>query len=527
MSRKVYRYGCLPPTHGANLVAAQLRAAHDYQGDLVTIERLRRAAIRLVDACPEVAAAEDALKAATKSDRKAAESALREARKAQRSTRWARAMLGLIKRWDRRVRKELYAWTPTFWGTKLDVGARHEQARKAPLYGDDAIEPSDPKRRHWNAPPDNGTRVGRLPEVEDGQVGIQIQGGMATEDAASGTMARLEILPLPPGATSKRAQQRQHGLLSIRVGSDGRAPVWATWPILYHRPIPHTASWKWVRVSVRHVGRHARWSAEITVDDAAPRPRDLDRNLTGTLFVEWAWEAVDGGGLRVARWTDDRGGAGEVVLPARIAKGIRIPDGHRAVRDIVFNELRPKLQAELQRAKTVPGWLREAGATLHLWRSPVRLHALHRRWAAEPTIAPAAYTLLDGWVRTDRHLWDYEAGVRRGTLAQRRRSTRHRARLVDVLPDRGAERSGSLARGVVRPGQRSSTDGGLFRAAALLPQRLRSRRTRRAVSSREAGEARTLPRRDVRGRGRGARVRVRMRWVLSADSGAVVRAGAR
>ena len=43
MTLRVYRYGCLPPIEGVDVVRAQLRAAHDYRNDLVAIERGRRA----------------------------------------------------------------------------------------------------------------------------------------------------------------------------------------------------------------------------------------------------------------------------------------------------------------------------------------------------------------------------------------------------------------------------------------------------------------------------------------------------
>ena len=48
MPRRVYQFGLLPPTDGADQVRAQLRAAHEYRNDLVAIERGRRTALRAV-----------------------------------------------------------------------------------------------------------------------------------------------------------------------------------------------------------------------------------------------------------------------------------------------------------------------------------------------------------------------------------------------------------------------------------------------------------------------------------------------
>jgi hypothetical protein len=45
---RVYKYGCLAPTAGADMVRAQLRAAHEYRNDLIAIERGRRWAMRQI-----------------------------------------------------------------------------------------------------------------------------------------------------------------------------------------------------------------------------------------------------------------------------------------------------------------------------------------------------------------------------------------------------------------------------------------------------------------------------------------------
>jgi hypothetical protein len=422
--RRVYRYGCLPPTEGIDLVRAQLRAAHNYRNDLVAIERGRRWALRQVDDTDEVREATELVKAATKNTRKAALASLRDVRRKARGV--ATDELARIKDLDESIRRDARSLTTCYWGSYLSIEAAHQQARQAPLYEPDGITPSDPKFVRWRGERDTGTEVGRLPASGQGQIGVQLQKGLKTPDALAGTdtRVRLEILPLPPLVTSRRMQSRRHAVLSLRVGSEGRDPIWARIPLLYHRAIPDQASWKWVRLSLRHEGRHERWSCEITVDDPATPARDLDRDLDGAIAVEWEWLPLEDGSIRVARWADDRGRTGEELLPARVAIGIRKTDGHRAVRDTVANDLRSVLQRAIQqvRAETreLPKWLVEAASTMHLWKSLSRLHALHRRWHSEaPTVATGALLLLDTWVRRDRHLWDYESGMRSQTLHQR------------------------------------------------------------------------------------------------------------
>lgn len=419
--RRVYQYGLLPPTENGGLVREQIRAAHDYANDLTAIERGRRWALRQVDDTPAVEEAVELLKAATKSGRAVAVAALWRARKDARDA--AEDELARIKELDESIRRDARALTMAHWGTYLGVEAAHMQARQAPLYGDDLVTPSDPRFVRWTGVRPAGSRVGMLPESGEGQIGVQLQKGAPTSDVlrCDDTRVRLEMVPLPPSA-SRRMTQRRHAVLWLRVGSEGRAPVWAKFPLLYHRAVPDAAVWKWVRVSLRHEGRRERWSAEITVDDPSPRPRDQDRELSGVVAVEWEWSPTDEG-IRVARWCDSRGGKGEWILPKRISDGIRAPDGHRAVRDGNLNVARPGIVGALRapEEKSLPAWLAVELSTMHLWVSPQRWHRLHRRWHEEaPRVAPVALAMLDEWVRRDRHLWDYESGMRSQCIGQRR-----------------------------------------------------------------------------------------------------------
>ena len=403
MARKVYQFGLRPPTIGAADVRAQLKAAQDYRNDLIAIERGRRSALRAVDDTDEVRAAIAALATAPKAERKVAVTALRLARKAAREA--AAEELARISALDEQIRRDARALTTCYWGSYLDVEAANQQARAAPLYGDDAVTPNDPHFVRWHG---------------EGHVGVQLQGGLSTGDALVGNDTRARLVLTPPRDPSR--PWPRYGTLSLRVGSDGRDPVWAEWPIKIHRAVPDSASWKWVRASLRREGTRERWTVEITVDDSAASPRSLDDHLVGTVAVQWEWSAVADGAIRVARWMDDHGESGEVVLPASIATGLRKPDGIRGVRDDLANKLRTNLAKAIQESgDPLPVWLADAGDTLPHWKSIDRLHALVKRWRAERCdAARVAYDLLDAWWIRDCHLYDYEAGARREALGERR-----------------------------------------------------------------------------------------------------------
>jgi len=463
MTTLVYQFHLDPPVSGERAARQQMLAAHRYANDLIAIERGRRDALRAVHDTPAVREAEVLLKAATRSTRKAAVKALWAARReaeriasevdetlpevaaakaaldalpkdaparvrsvARQTLRAARAEAGdalaRIQIFDEALRRGARALTTAHWGTYLSIEASADQARKAPLYADDALTPASPRFRF-------GARRGYLDESDArsvwwcarSQVGMHVQGRVCRTSgvfAGRDAWVRLEDAePISHDHNTRRA------ILALRLDVD----TWVRWPIRMHREIPDAARWSWVRVSCRpQQGARGKelWSVEITVDDTAPRPRELAADtLRGAVAVELLWSPLDDGTMRVARWLDSEGKRGEIVLPRELVRGLgEIPSGIRSVRDQLLNDLRPKLTRALRECtETMPTWLREAGATLHLWKSPSRFVDLARRWrASKCDAARAAYELLDAWELRDTHLDDYENGTRARSLRRRR-----------------------------------------------------------------------------------------------------------
>jgi hypothetical protein len=437
---RVYQFGCKGPVEGESVQRAQVRAAHDYRNDLVAVERGRRHALRAILDTPEVRDAEASLKAATKSTRKAALTALSKIRREtldaarcagghweapvewnegdgrRRQLRYAYSPLyetGRIALLDKSIRGDARHLTETFWGSYLTIEASSDQVRRMPLYEGGGLEPSDPKFVRAEE-----TRIGS--GVYVGQIGIQIQGGLATRDVLAGTDPRVRLAP------DRFADRKQTGhpwrVLWLRVGSEGRDPVWAKFPVRMHRQVPDAARWKWVRVSCRREATHAVWSCEITVDDPAPAARSLDRSLEGAVALEVEWTPV-AGTIRVGTWRDHEGRTGEVMLSEREIKGICKSADIRAVRDLIRNDMAPKLA----RAMTgpLPPELAKAKATMHLWLSLDRFHRLYESWSAKhATCCPKALAMLAEWVHRDRHLWQYADGSRGQALRRRREQYR-------------------------------------------------------------------------------------------------------
>lgn len=481
MAIRVYRYRLRPPTDGQDLVREQIRAENRYRNDLCSIERGRRAALRALEDTPDVRMAIDRLRSATRSTRKEASKSLSAARRqarerasdcpmtdrshrahavlaalalisitsgkrppklvyaeAKRESRRARAEAGdrlaAIALLDEEIRGNLYKHSPLAWGSKLTAHAAYDQFRRSDFYDDDGITARDPHYRPFGA-------MRRWPEhtwgFGDGQLSVHIQNRiLTTQSAQSREDSWVQIVD---------------GVLSLRIGSDGRRPIWARWPIARSRDgVPSTgarAGWHrgrmgrdlrdlpqgqitWVRVRCSHSGplgegrdRGEMWECSITVDETAPTNRITVpppvRRLAA-LAVEVTWDKP-GDELVVARWRDSLGSAGIIALHPRLVGGLERASNIRSVRDTE----RQRAQGDVQRLisdsrDSKPAWLLQAAATLHLWRSAGRLHDLARRWRGERCdAAREAYDRLQEWEARDAHLWSYEDGARSGALRRR------------------------------------------------------------------------------------------------------------
>jgi len=396
----VYRFGCCGgPLDDLDLVMAQMRLAHDYANDHTAIERGRRAALHAVDDTPEAREAAELVRAATKSTRKAAVTALRQARRAARAA--APDELARIAALDEAIRRDARALTQTYWGNYLTVEASAQQQRAMPLYEDDAVTPALPRFRRW---------------VEEGQVSVQLQRGVATSAVRTGQDTRVR-LDRGDRKVHKSGRVTEYADLWIRIGSSGTAgrdPVWTRVRAILHRQIPDAAQWKWVRLSRRREGRSYAWSVEITVNVERPA-RTLDTSIVGVLAVEPAWyERASDGAFVCATTRDDKGVTSDVVLPTRVVGAMRKAADIRAVRDTLSNAAREDVRRLLVESRdSLPVWLIDACQTMHLWKSPERMYRLARRWRDERCdAARESYDRVQAWEMRDDHLWRYEADSR-------------------------------------------------------------------------------------------------------------------
>lgn len=496
MSMSVWSAGLRAPSAGAEVVREQMHRAHRYRNALTEIERDRRRAVRAViyeQAPPELRAQLDEIdqleawvddawtdvRRARGRDGDAAERDTRadqarnltaELARVRRASAPLRTLLmpslsvALEEIRDRaraRVRGARAA-SGVYWGTYLLVEAAAQTA---------ARQRSDP---HWSS------------WTGDGAIAVQLQPPLATALVLAGTGTRLRIergdarpawqpdracdqrraargLPPRPGPQAPASDRDR--VLRIRVGSEGRSPVWASFPMVYDRELPLHAVARWAKVLRRRVGSHDRWQLQITLE-LPERPQAAPRSGRIGLDVGWRRSAGDvrvavlategrdltlpatatadlRAALRPLASETDAPVATEVVLPPAILRGLRGVRATRARRDVEFEATRDALIADLTRLAApgerglagitaLPAWLREAiagrGEQSHIarWRSTRRLARVALEWrrrmveeSEEYRRLRPAYDALERWRAHDRHLLDYESEQRAQSMGRR------------------------------------------------------------------------------------------------------------
>ena len=454
----VYRYGLHAPHEGADIVHEQMRLAHRFYNTLVAIERGRRAAVRAVESeaadLPAVirafAAADEveanayrAIKRHRAETRKRDESerlkvTLAEAkaikREASLAVRAARAAIktGInvqtardrIGELAKLLANNAYDHSGCYWGQRaLVMESAADSFADTPMYTSDWT-PNEPrfKRYIYNA----------------GAVGLQIMGGISVSALHGCEDSRVRLrAPDARAWSGARSERRAYGStaeLWLRVGSDGRAPVWAKWACDMPRALPSDAKIVWVSVHQRDMGPHCRWSVSITIETAGAALREPTAG--GSVAVDIGWRVM-GDRLRGAGWQDSRGARGELSLDAATLAALHEPEMIRSERDERFELARNAFARWLDAAgEYAPPWLRESARNVRQWHSPARLSALCRKMEnAEGDLNAAQAAMLRDlacWERRDRHLWACETRRRERALARRREIYRvFAARLAD------------------------------------------------------------------------------------------------
>jgi hypothetical protein len=429
----MFAYAALPPIENADLVEEQLRRAVVYRNNLVENERRRREQVQevrrqlfpdlaemertLQQLDEEIAVLRTAMKATNAQRRRRVQpseqvTALAELRLRQRTLRDAcraerdrtKEDPALLASWqviEENAQAEVRRLRGTCglaWGTYLVVEASVPHAGDPPRF-----------QRY------DGT--GRL------AVQIQATKPLTTDSVRGDRDQRLQVTELPRKTDAIRhvadGQRAGHKLLyrwgasdvavRFRVGSDeNRRPIWATFPVILHRPLPPGADVKWVYFIRRKMATSYRWQVVFVLSQdewLAKQPA----GVTGAAGLDVGWRKVEDG-LRVAVWQGTDGRQGEIVIPQYRLDRWREVTEIQSARDLDFNAAKQTLQYHLRStANVLPEWMREQAATLAQWRSPARLAGYVLRWRDERHAGDeVVFASLNDWRKRDKQAYQHQ-----------------------------------------------------------------------------------------------------------------------
>jgi hypothetical protein len=410
---RIYNYGVRLTREAEAQAVRILRQAHDYQRDRIIIENARRAAYREARSklVPEYAEAEEAAMAASerlqavqrtiKSEKAAARSgrtdddlaAEAKALRAESAAAWARVkeiraltdntdamraeseriaaladgdIVGEKSRGDKveKVRsgglvKSCYEGSPLYWTTKGMVS----NALKA------AFRDNPGRLDAWRPFTAEG-RIGGQPGTDSSLTTGTVFG--------SHPYLRLERLP-SESWDSCSARRRAYSAGKIRIGSDGRAPLWLEFSALLHRPLPESGTIKLAWLLARKQGGRIRWSLQLTIEsEAFERPARRGHKTA----VAVGFKALPEGGAQVACAMDVAGSVDYLTIPAELIRRLEHADALQSAGDIAF-EAAKAVAKTFRSSAAAPAWFAEATETISHWRNKVKLVRVARRLASE------------------------------------------------------------------------------------------------------------------------------------------------
>lgn len=420
----VYEYGCLPPVRGREQAIEQMFRRRRLWNALVEVERKHRAEVTGLlhdDSSDEkvkgLMAHLESLRLLISARRQSARKRSVEvtdlkdeiaATKADLSSLIARA------KQDRRLRaveqkenlaalelvrrlavKQARAESGLYWCNYDDVISAYETARRRTLKDGREL-----RFQRWDG---------------SGKVTVRFQTGLAVGEAFQADR-RLQIKPVDPLAWSspKRSVRRKLARSSVmlRVGSDGREPVWLELPVVLHRPLPGNGTVRSASVVLEKVGRQERWRLLVTVELPSSAPRE---GLA--VAVDFGWRCLPEG-LRVAYWVDERGDHGQLLLPPDMLWQFSKINDLRSIQDQHLQSVLLALSAWSAQNR-LPDWMDLKAVSQ--WKNPGRLLRLHADWKNQRVEGDEwMFGRLCVWKERHEHLHEWEVNLRDQVLRYRK-----------------------------------------------------------------------------------------------------------
>lgn len=389
MPIKTYVYAAKEPLEERALVHQQIERVHRYYNTLIDIERARQTGLAVAE---------------------------------------SQADKDRIKEENNRAVRDARARSGCYWGTYLVAEASLQQAGKT-CFVKKAKEAGNCGR--CKNPVAEGSLITFRKKLGGGffMDGCETCGngprykrwegeGIVAVQFQSSNSCTVEKLLAGTDSRARLVGNGKHRLLYLRVGSEGREPIFASFPIVYHRDIPAYSRLTWIRVCSRKCGPHTEWSVQFVIDVPFEQKKPLDRH--GILAMDVGFRDFGVDGMRVAVGNDSDGNIVELRLPHYLALRHKKVQDLRSIRAKNFNAARDVLCAARKNRNGWPDWLVAETEHAHAWRSEERLSGLIWRWKDKRWDGDGdLYAEMEAWRKQDKHLWTWESAQRSRIIRQR------------------------------------------------------------------------------------------------------------
>jgi hypothetical protein len=471
MTTKNHTYAALSPLIGGQSVAEQMRAAHRYRNKLCELELARRAAADSLarQVSPEyaaLAAEYDAASAAVDDIYQQLRGHRASARKRVDPTAEQRLAITAAKKRRAEIVDRMKAAKARAYAAIKELQAPHWADADVAVPRDDETKPATRKRavrahalaamesagidggqrRYENAcreaRAESGCYWGTYLAVEDackefstgtppryerwdesGTVAVQLMGGVSVEDAYECDDTRLRV---DYTAGDKNAN------VWMRIGSEGRDPIWAKIPVIMHRPLPAGGDIRWAYLHRERDAHGYRWRFRFVVNEAPAEDVDEPERIGEVVALHFGWRIMGDDRIRSIVWAGSDGRRGEVLIDedyqvrhgreiVATVNGREHAEAKQSMRSTWLDEFRPMIVEWLgQAGDIVPEWLRERTKTIAHWRSFPAFHSLCEDWyRARFTGDEIIFRRLDEWRKADKILWQSQQRASERIIARR------------------------------------------------------------------------------------------------------------
>lgn len=411
---KVYRYKAEPASQAdARILMQQLARAAEYRRELARIENLARVIQRRILLWPKGERSEPHVPAFAFAPAAAVESLQAQLVRGHREA-------------TKRARDVAREATPDSlgcaWGTCSQVA--------------DAFDHSQRTTKVWGD-------VSRHAPRDEGILAVQYQRHASNPHwrpvlasslvGGDDTFVQIGAEPAGPPRKSGVVASKSREL-RFRVGSNGRAPIWARLYVVLHgmrecdrdkrrsRPLPD-ARVTWVKLTCRRVGLRHLWSLIIVVDEENRGVPDAQRHQH--VGVNIGWRKRPDASIRVAYWVGSDGTEGELTIPEEVHRRKDKSDSLKSIRDRERNEVGAAWRAWIFPPDGAPAAvdpshpMRVAASSMHMWTRMGRFVTLAKFWGQHRIPGDEAmFERVSTWLAHDRHLYAWEANNRRRMALQ-------------------------------------------------------------------------------------------------------------